>query len=436
LPLHAYLFQGKTAKGIPYYEYRWSVTNPDGYWGVAIFAYAPPLKADYDANINAAVAATRGRLVSQETIRQSGVAGREIVIEGPKSVVVRERLLWIGGRLYWIVFSSAKPAAATTPAVDKFLDSFVTDIHPTHLVLSAAKRPHAADFNRWSRCMGGGGPAAAVKACTAIIDSGQELPDSLPYAYVYRGKAQLSLNQNDLAFQDFTATLKFDPPLAHAYYGLGQVYRVREEWAHAAEEFGKAATSQSEDADIDAFTADAEGTFRADSLTEHGYALYKNGDLEQPLADFEAASKLCPTCSTPYRDKALILDAQQKSAEAAAAADRAIALNPRSAPAFLVRGVIKAHAARYSQAIADYDEALRLMPDLELASKARASAYSRLGRTAKAPAAAPSPPRRSRRRRSMTRRSPGFFRPKPGKPARVPGSPPSSFEATRPFASI
>jgi hypothetical protein len=88
-----------------------------------------------------------------------------------------------------------------------------SDANRDHSSVSDAKRVHAADIDHWSLCMGGGGPAAAVKECTAIIDSGQELPDSLPYAYVYRGKAQFALNQNDSAFQDFTAALKFDPPL-------------------------------------------------------------------------------------------------------------------------------------------------------------------------------------------------------------------------------
>jgi tetratricopeptide (TPR) repeat protein/pimeloyl-ACP methyl ester carboxylesterase len=245
---------------------------------------------------------------------------------------------------------------------------------------------YAADIDQWSLCMGRDDAAAAVRECSAIIDSGRELPDSLPYAYVYRGKAHLTQNHGDLAFKDFNAALQLEPQLAHAHSGLGQIYQAREDWAHAAQEFGKAADSQSEDADIDDFTADSEGAFRAVALAERGYALFKNGDTKEPLADFDAAIKLCPTCSGPFRDKALALDAQQKSTEAAAAADRAIALNPRSAAAFLVRGLNKARSGRYEQAIADYDEAIRLTPGLNLSYKARANAYTRLGKAALAAA--------------------------------------------------
>ena len=397
-PIRFATFQGHTAKGTPYSGYRWSASNPNGSWTIAMFVYATPRKQDYGANISAAVSASKGRLVSQKPVQQSGVTGREIVIEGPNSVVVRERLFWIAGRLYWVIFSSAKPGAADVPAVGKFLDSFDCSAASIANLLKPAFRPHPGEstasrsqregYEHWALCMGGGGPAKAVKECSALIASGHELPDSLPYAYLYRGKAQFALNQNDQAFQDFTAALKFDPPLAHAYYDLGEVYKAREDWAHAVEAFGKAAQSQSEDADIDAFTADAEGTFRSDSLTEHGYAVFKTGDLNAPMADFDQASKLCPTCSEPWRDKALVLDAQQKADEALAAADRAIALNPRSAAAFFVRGVINARAGKTKQALGDYDEALRLLPNFEMASKARANAIARLSRTHKPVSAA------------------------------------------------
>jgi hypothetical protein len=40
----------------------------------------------------------------------------------------------------------------------------------------------AADIDHWSLCMGEGGHSAAIKECTAIIDSKKELTDSLPSA--------------------------------------------------------------------------------------------------------------------------------------------------------------------------------------------------------------------------------------------------------------
>jgi tetratricopeptide (TPR) repeat protein len=244
----------------------------------------------------------------------------------------------------------------------------------------------AADIDQWALCMGGGGPERAIRECSAIIGSGRELPDSLPYAYVYRGRAYLTLRQPDPALADFDAALKFQPQLAHAHSGLGQVYEMREDWAHAAYQFAIAAGSLSEDADIDDFTADGEGSFRAESFTERGYSLYKNGDLQQALANLDEAIRFCQTCSAPFRDKALAFDALHRDAEAAEAADRAIALNPRSGAAFLVRGAHKARTGRAKEALADYDEAIRLAPTLATAYSARARVDTRLGRTAQAAA--------------------------------------------------
>jgi tetratricopeptide (TPR) repeat protein/pimeloyl-ACP methyl ester carboxylesterase len=245
----------------------------------------------------------------------------------------------------------------------------------------------AADFDHWSLCMGTTAPETAIKECSAIIDSARELPESLPYAYLYRGRAHLALKQIDPAFADFTAaTAKSQPSLAHAHFGLGQVYEQREDWGRAAGEFGLAAASQSEDADIDDFSSDNEGSLRAESFAERGYSFYKKGDLLRALANLEQASKICPTCSAPWRDQALVFDAQHRGPEAAAAADRAIALNPRSGAAFLVRGVNKARAGKTEQAVLDYDEAIRLSPTLGTAYRARANANTKLGRSAQASA--------------------------------------------------
>jgi len=244
----------------------------------------------------------------------------------------------------------------------------------------------AADIDRWSDCMGRSGPSASIKECSTIIDSGKELPDSLPYAYIYRAKAHFALKEGDLAFKDFTAALKFEPPLAHAHYGLGLIYKAREDWPHAIDEFSKTIVSQAEDADIDDFTADSEGSLRAAALTERGYAMFKNGDATKAIADFDAATKLCPTCSAPWRDRALALDVEQNGPDAMAAGNQAIALDTRSSLAFVVRGFLKARAGKYDEAIADYAEAIRLSPSFELPYKARMGAYAKLGKRKEAAA--------------------------------------------------
>jgi hypothetical protein len=119
---------GKTESGIPYDQYMWSIANKDGSWAVAMGIYSKAVTKDYDANIRGAVTAVKGKLLSQKIIEQSGAQGREIPIDvpPPQSRVVRQRFLWIGDRIYQIVFSG-RPGTGATPDVDAFLNSFRTN---------------------------------------------------------------------------------------------------------------------------------------------------------------------------------------------------------------------------------------------------------------------------------------------------------------------
>lgn len=113
-----------TTAGIPYDQYVWSAENKDGWKGIGLIVYSQSVVHDYNASIQGAVNATKGILRSQKTIQQSGVQGREIIIDVADGVV-RQRLLWIGDRLYQVVFSGGQ-GSGLTPDVEAFLNSFRT----------------------------------------------------------------------------------------------------------------------------------------------------------------------------------------------------------------------------------------------------------------------------------------------------------------------
>jgi hypothetical protein len=114
----------KTTTGITANSSSWAFSSSDGNeaWGVRMATYASPVKTDYDAAVSGAVAAVKGKLVSQKTIRQSGVEGREILVSFGDSEG-RERMLWIGDRFYQILFVS-KAGTTYAPKVDTFFNSF------------------------------------------------------------------------------------------------------------------------------------------------------------------------------------------------------------------------------------------------------------------------------------------------------------------------
>ena len=242
------------------------------------------------------------------------------------------------------------------------------------------QRAQAADLKTWQGCMQTKQPFVSIRDCTAIIAAGKELPDSLPYAYLYRGKAYAFCRESDRAAKDFTAASRMDATLAHSYFGLGQLFMAKEEFAQAEAQFSKAIASKGEDADVDVFRSDSLGRFKAEPLTQRGFARFKQKKYAEALADDDAAMKLCPTCAQPARNKALVLATERKFAEASAAYDRAIALNIRAAGAFWGRGYMLMHMSHYEEAIANYDEAIRLNPTFALAYKTRAFAYGKLGK--------------------------------------------------------
>ncbi len=113
-----------TTAGVPYDQYVWSTENKDGWKGIGLIVYSQNVVHDYNASIQGAVNATKGKLRSQKSIQQSGVQGREIIIDVAEGVV-RQRLLWIGDRLYQVVFSGTT-GTGLAPDVDAFLNSFRT----------------------------------------------------------------------------------------------------------------------------------------------------------------------------------------------------------------------------------------------------------------------------------------------------------------------
>ena len=242
------------------------------------------------------------------------------------------------------------------------------------------QRAQAADLKTWQGCMQTKQPFVSIRDCTAIIAAGKELPDSLPYAYLYRGKAYAFCRESERAAEDFTTASRMDATLAHSYFGLGQLFMAKEEFAQAEAQFSKAIASKGEDADVDVFRSDSLGRFKAEPFTQRGFARFKQKKYAEALADDDAAMKLCPTCAQPARNKALVLATERKFAEASAAYDHAIALNIRAAGAFWGRGYMLMHMSHYDEAIANYDEAIRLNPKFALAYKTRAFAYGKLGK--------------------------------------------------------
>jgi hypothetical protein len=117
----------KAASGIPYDQYTWSVSTNAGFWAVLMGVPSQHVEWNYDAAVKGAVNAVNGKLRIDNTIQQSGVQGRDIIIDvsGANTIELHQRMLWINDRLYQMMFAGG-PGSATKPEAEAFLSSFHT----------------------------------------------------------------------------------------------------------------------------------------------------------------------------------------------------------------------------------------------------------------------------------------------------------------------
>lgn len=110
-----------------------------------------------------------------------------------------------------------------------------------------------------------------------------------------------------------------------------------------------------------------------------GLALCQNGDCTDALSDFDEAIAAQPENAQFYRGRALALVSLGQADAAAGNAERLVELAPQDGRSYYVRGVVRAVSGRHEEAVSDFEEALRRMPELVYPITARAESYEALG---------------------------------------------------------
>jgi len=114
--------EGSSVHG-PHVHYTWEVDVDDQHWSVTYTEYSTPPVKNYDKNVTGLLAATKGKLVRQAKIEQSGFDGREVVTLLPDHKVMRQRMFMVGNRFYQVLYGG--PAGSETEAdVETFMESF------------------------------------------------------------------------------------------------------------------------------------------------------------------------------------------------------------------------------------------------------------------------------------------------------------------------
>jgi tetratricopeptide (TPR) repeat protein len=174
-------------------------------------------------------------------------------------------------------------------------------------------------------------PKAAAKA---LYDEGESI-----------WRRTTSASAKDLAkSEDLLArALKEDPKYGAAALTLCRVQQAERKTGEALKSCKKAAELQSAD---------------AETRTMLGVLLMESGDFQAAARELQAATTQDPKNSFAHSSLAEALFLADRPMEAEGAAERALALNPSSGQAYLLRGEARRVQQRFSESVADYQHSL------------------------------------------------------------------------------
>ena len=222
-------------------------------------------------------------------------------------------------------------------------------------------------------------------------------------AYNNRGIAYTKYKQFEPAIKDFTKAIEIDPRFVDAYMSRSEVLiyekgdldggiRDIDRAISLDAKNGKAYSSRGEamrlKGNLDQAIADHEAAIRLnpspESFGNRALAWKDKGDLDRAIADCDDAILLNPNYAPAYAARGEILRLKGEFDRSLADLEKAVSLNPKSATSLYLRGKTLQETGALDKAIADYDEALRLIPKLAAVHTNRGLAYESKGDLAKA----------------------------------------------------
>src|SRR5215469_13905396 len=109
-------------------------------------------------------------------------------------------------------------------------------------LVSAAIATNAVAQSRdqnWQHCAGNSDDLR-IAACTAIIQSKQEVPENLAIAFNDRGNAYEASHQYDAAIKDYDEAIKLKPTFAEVFYNRGNAYYLERKYERAINDYDEA----------------------------------------------------------------------------------------------------------------------------------------------------------------------------------------------------
>lgn len=251
------------------------------------------------------------------------------------------------------------------------------------LVSASLLNPASAQSlqDSWQRCTGDD-PDIVIRACTTIIQSGQETSEHVATAFDNRGLAYANKDQFERAIQDFDQSIRLNPKSAYALTNRGMAYGNLGKPDRAIQDFDEAirlspsfygawdnrGSAYSDLGRYDLAIRDLNESIRlkpdyADAWNNRCWARAMTGDLPNALADCNESIRLRKGNSS--LDSRGFVYLKMKNANAAIADyTAALAIAPKMPSSLYGRGCAEQMKGQLSAAQVDISAAKAIDPSI------------------------------------------------------------------------
>ena len=187
--------------------------------------------------------------------------------------------------------------------------------------------------------------------------------------YFNRALAYHAKGDTQNAFEDYTSTIQRDPNYAYAYYNRGQIAQNKGDLRQAIADYDKAIQINPN---------------YAQSYVSRGVARLRQGDARKALEDLRNGLRLDERQVSAYIALGEAYVKLKMFDQAQNELNRALVIDPASAEVLYQRGVVFEAQGKPELAVKDFDSAISLDPEHQMARGARLAAAQRLLAPAKA----------------------------------------------------
>jgi tetratricopeptide (TPR) repeat protein len=229
-----------------------------------------------------------------------------------------------------------------------------------------------------------------IGVCTEALAAPEQTAEQKANSYKMRGLAYLQKGEADSAIADFSEAIRLNPKAASCYAHRGNIYQLRKDYDHAIADYSQA-IALNPDRYPD-FYSDRARAFLAQGDTERAKADQRRAEelsmgvnkrlaetkvsrcSRSPASDADASIAVCSeVLATPqltdqqkamaYQNRGAAFAQKRALDQALADFDQAIRLAPKSADLYNSRGGVYLIKKDYGRAIADYSQAIAINPD-------------------------------------------------------------------------